>query len=79
MQNAKPDETQRPKPPLNHLRSLLETPESQKLVSLFTGIKVTRMKKWFDPDSKTLPKGDDMVKLASFFGCSVDYLLDLTE
>lgn len=79
MQNARLDEAQKPKPPLNHLRSLLETSESKKLVSLFTGIKVSRMEKWFDPDSKTLPKGDDMVKLALFFGCSVDYLLDLTE
>lgn len=77
MQNDKSDETRRPKPPFNHLRSLLETLESRKQVSLFTGIETSKMEKWFDPNSKTVPMADELVLIAIFFGCSTDYLLDL--
>ncbi len=78
MKNGKSNETRRSKPPFNNLRSLLETPESRKLVSLFTGIKTSRMEKWFDPNSKAVPKADELVLIAKFFGCSTDYLMDLT-
>lgn len=79
MQNDRPVGARGPKPPFNHLRSLLETLESREFVSIFTGIKISKMERWFDPNSKTLPRGDDLVKLALFFECSVDYLLDLTK
>ncbi len=79
MQNNISDRAQRPKPPFNHLRSLLESPESRMRVSLFTGIKTSRMEKWFDPDSKVVPMADELVLMALFFGCSTDYLIDLIE
>lgn len=77
MQNDKSNETRRPKPPFNHLRSLLETPESRKLGSLSTGIETSRMEKWFDPNNETIPMADELVLMAKFFGCSADYLPDL--
>lgn len=72
--NKKP---QRTKPPLHNLYNLLQTPESRKLLSLFTGIQTSKIDKWFDPNSKTLPKADELLLMAKFFGCSTDYLMDL--
>lgn len=36
-----------------------------------------KWKKWFDPNSKTVPMANELVLIAIFFGCSTDYLLDL--
>lgn len=43
------------------------------------GHKDFQEEKWFDPDSKAVPKADELVLMALFFGCSTDYLIDLIE
>lgn len=57
MQNDKSDETRRPKPPFNHLRSLLETPESRKPVYLFTDMETSKMEKMVRSEQQDSTKG----------------------
>lgn len=67
------------KPPFHNLHTLLQTPESRIYLSIFTGIPITRINNWFDPDSRVVPKADELVTMAKYFGCSVDWLLDLSD
>lgn len=63
--------------PFNNLRTLLPTPESRIQLSIFTGIPITKINNWLDPNSRVVPKADELVVMAKYFECSVDYLLDL--
>ncbi len=66
------------KPPFHNLYTLLPTPESRILLSIFTRIPITRINNWLDPDSRAVPKADELVLMAKYFDCTVDYLLDLS-
>lgn len=66
------------KPPFHNLHTLLPTQESKIYLSIFTGIQITKINKWFDPNSRVVPKTDELVLMAKYFDCTVDYLLDLS-
>lgn len=66
------------KPSFNNLHTLLPTPESRTCLSIFTGIPTTKINNWLDPDSGIVPKADELVLMSKYFGCTVDYLLDLS-
>lgn len=70
---------ERHKPPFNNLHTLLPTPESRIQLSIFTDIPITKINKWLDPNSGVVPKADELILMAKYFGCSMDYLLDLSD
>lgn len=63
----------------NNLQELLKESKSKSKLSKATGISTGNISDWFNPDKKAQPSADALVKIAEYFGCSVDYLLDLTE
>lgn len=65
------------KPPFHNLRTLLPTPESRIQLSIFTGIPITKINNWLDPNNRVVPKADELVLMSKYFGCSVYWLLDL--
>ena len=65
------------KPPFNNLHTLLSTPESRAYLSIFSGIQITKINNWINPNSRVVPKTNELVLMAKYFGCSVDWLLDL--
>lgn len=67
------------KPPFHNLHTLLSAPEPRIQLSIFTGIPITKINNWFDPNSRVVPKADELVLMARYFGCTVDYLLDLSD
>lgn len=67
------------KPPLNNLRTLLPTPESKIQLSIFTDIPITKIRNWLDQNSRIVPKANELVLMSKYFGCSVNYLLDLSD
>lgn len=67
------------KPAFHNLRNLLPTPESRTYLSIFTGIPITKINNWLDPDSGAVPKANELVQIADYFNCSTDYLLDLVN
>lgn len=58
-------------------QEIININESQ--LSIFTGISLTTINKWFDPESVAVPKSDSLIKMAKYFNCTVDYLLDLSD
>lgn len=64
---------------LNNLRNLLPTRKSIMKLSEETGILLPQIDNWLDPNKKSVPGADVMVVLAKYFGCSIDYLLDMTD
>lgn len=66
-------------PRFQNLHSLLPTQESIIQLSIFTGIPLTTINDWLDPDKKSVPKADSLIKMAKYFDCTVDYLLDLSD
>lgn len=70
---------QQHKPPFHNLHTLLQTPESRTYLSIFTGIPITKINNWLDPDSRVVPKADELVLMAKYFDCFCDYLLDLSN
>lgn len=68
---------QQHKPPFHNLHTLLPTPESRIYLSIFTGIPIDKINNWFNPNSKAVPKADELVLMSKYFECSMDWLLDL--
>lgn len=64
------------KPLFHNLDTILSTPESRIQLSIFTGIPITKINNWLDPNSRVVPKADELVLMSKYFGCSVDWLLD---
>lgn len=60
-----------------NLNNLLPTAESKVKLSQATDIPLNKLNTWLDPDNKAIPKADSLVKIANYFECSVDYLLDI--
>lgn len=67
------------KPPFHNLNTLLPTPESRIQLSMFTSIPIININNWFDPNSRVVPKVDELVLMSKYFGCGVDWLLDLDD
>lgn len=67
------------KPPFHNLHTLLPTQESITQLSEATGIPLIKINNWLDPDSRAVPKADELVQIADYFDCSTDYLLDLSN
>lgn len=63
---------------LRNLNSLLPTLESRMKLSQETGILLFQINNWLDPNKESIPSADVMVVLARYFGCSINYLLDMT-
>lgn len=70
---------QRQKPPFHNLHNLLPTPESRGQLSAATGIYINQINDWLNPEKSAIPKADSLIKMADYFGCTVDYLLDLSN
>lgn len=71
--------TKQHKPLFHNLHTLLPTPEFRIQLSIFTGIPIVKINNWLDPNSMIVPKADELVLMAKYFGCTVDYLLDLSN
>lgn len=64
---------------LKHLTELLSVRGEKKNLSISTGISTGNISDWVSSNKKSTPKADALCKVASYFNCSVDYLLDRTE
>ncbi len=63
----------------HNLRTLLPTDESKINLSIAIGVPVKQINAWLDPDNKSVPYADSLVKMMRYFDCSCDYLLDLSN
>ena len=63
---------------LQNLQNLLSTQESKEQLSEATNIPLSTINKWLDSNSRVVPKADSLIIMAKYFGCTVDYLLDVT-
>lgn len=64
---------------LHNLEELLKEHGSKYKLSKATGISTGNISDWFNPNKKALPTTKALLKLADYFGCSIDYLLDRTN
>ena len=61
------------------MQELLNKPKEKAKLSKATGISTGNISNWFNPDKNAQPSAEALFKIAEHFGCSVDYLLDLTN
>ena len=66
-------------PQFHNLHRLLPTKESRVHLSEATDIPITKINSWLNPNEKAVPKADSLIIMAKYFGCTVDYLLDLSD
>lgn len=64
---------------LNNLKSLLDARGECSKLSKATNISTGNISDWINPNKKSTPSAEALCKIASYFNCSVDYLLDRTE
>lgn len=60
----------------NNLQELLKKRGERAKLSKVTGISTGNITDWFNPNKNAQPSADALVKIAEYFNCSVDYLLD---
>lgn len=63
----------------NNLQKLLSDPGKKTKLSKATGISTSNISDWFNPDKPAQPSADALYKIAEFFECSIDYLMDRTN
>lgn len=63
----------------NHLKQLLSKRGEKIKLSKATGISTGNISDWFSENRTSKPSLETLCKLAVYFNCSVDYLLDRTE
>ena len=63
----------------NNLQELLAMYREKSKLSAKTGISTGNISDWFNPDKNAQPSADALIKIADYFGCSVDYLMDRTD
>lgn len=63
----------------NNLQKLLSEPGRKTKLSKATGISTGNISDWFNPNKPAQPSADALYKIAEFFECSVDYLMDRTN
>ena len=64
---------------LHNLERLLDEYGSKYKLAKATGISTGNISDWFNPRKEALPTTRALIKLADFFDCSIDYLLDRTD
>ena len=64
---------------LNHLRELLSKRGERAKLSKATNISTGNISDWSNPNKNSTPNAEALCKIASYFNCSVDYLLDRTN
>lgn len=64
---------------LIHLKSLLNKRGERARLSKATNISTGNISDWLNPSKKSTPNAEALCKIASYFNCSVDYLLDRTN
>lgn len=67
------------KPKFNNLHKLLPTQESREQLSEAINISHGTINKWLDQNSRVVPNADSLVAMSKYFGCTVNYLLDLSD
>lgn len=63
----------------NNLQKLLCDRGKKAELSEKTGISTGNISDWFNPNKSAQPSADALYKIAEFFECSVDYLMDRTN
>lgn len=64
---------------LTHLKSLLNKRGESTRLSKATNISTGNISDWLNSSKKSTPNAEALCKIASYFNCSVDYLLDRTN
>lgn len=64
---------------LTHLKSLLNKRGESARLSKATNISTGNISDWLNSSKKSTPNAEALCKIASYFNCSVDYLLDRTN
>lgn len=62
-----------------HLKELLSKRGEKSTMSKSTNISTGNISDWFNPKRESKPSIEALCKMATYFNCSVDYLLDRTE
>lgn len=62
----------------NNLQQLFKERGVKKKLSEATNISTGNISDWFNPNKNAQPSAEALVKMAEYFNCSVDYLLDRT-
>ena len=70
---------QRQRPQFNNLHNLLPTPESRGQLSAATGIHINKINDWLNPEKQSVPKANELIAMADYFDCSVDYLASIRD
>ena len=60
----------------NNLQKLLQERGEKAKLSKATGISAGNITDWFNPNKNAQPSAEALVKIAEYFKCSIDYLLD---
>lgn len=63
----------------NNLQKLLTGYREKTKLSEKTGISTGNISDWFNPNKTAQPSADALFKIAEYFDCSVDYLMDRTD
>jgi len=63
----------------NNLRILLDNKGEKAKLSMKTGISTGNISDWLNPNRTSQPSADALNKIADYYDCSVDYLLDRTD
>lgn len=63
----------------NNLQKLLSDRGKKAELSEKTGISTGNISDWFNPNKPAQPSADALFRIAEFFECSVDYLMDRTN
>ncbi len=63
----------------DNLQKILNKPGEKTKLSKTIGISTGNISDWFNPNKKAQPSANALLKIAEYFNCSVDYLLDRTN
>ena len=63
----------------NNLQKLLKDRGEKANLSRATGISTGNITDWFNPNKSAQPSANALIKVAEYFDCSVDYLMDRTD
>lgn len=63
----------------NNLQEILKPHGTKAKLSKATGISTGNISDWFNPGKNAQPSAEALIKIADYFDCSVDYLLDRTD
>lgn len=64
---------------LKHLKELLSKRGENAKLSKITNISTGNISDWLNPNKNSTPSAEALCKIADYYNCSIDYLLDRTE